>query len=117
MRWSFRTAEKHVTNRRRLSLASLLIRYALMLAGIAFIAFLPLICALGAGTIASMAGCQLDEGSVHACYILGEDRGPLLYEMGVLGWFILMSFPAGILLLICWAIALIAQLYQYYRIQ
>lgn len=88
--------------RQTLTLRALLFRHMLLLAGIALITFLPLISALGAGYIAGLAGCHLDEANVHACYILGRDVGPLLAELGVLGWFMLITFPAGALLLLCW---------------
>ena len=46
----------------------------------------PLISALSAGLIANAFGCDLDEGSIHACMALGADIGPTLYTMFVLGW-------------------------------
>ena len=84
MLFNFRAAGKRAPPGKR-PLTSIIILYLVMLCGTAFLAFLPLICAMGAGYVASLAGCQLDEGNVHPCYILGEDRGQLLYELGVMG--------------------------------
>jgi hypothetical protein len=55
----------------------------------------PIISVVIAGTLANMYGCELHEGFVNPCVILGADRGELLYAMGVLGWFGLMTLPIG----------------------
>jgi hypothetical protein len=52
-----------------------------------------------AGNIASANGCQLDEGSVHPCIVNGRDMGEQLYGMGVMGWFMLVTIPTGLLAL------------------
>ena len=52
-----------------------------------------------AGMIASANGCQLDEGSAHPCIVNGQDMGEQLYGMGVMGWFMLVTFPTGLLAL------------------
>lgn len=52
-----------------------------------------------AGNIASANGCQLDEGSVHPCIVNGQDIGEQLYGMGVMGWFMLVTIPTGLLAL------------------
>jgi hypothetical protein len=56
----------------------------------------PIVSVMVASSIAKAHGCQLDEGSPHPCIINGVDRGELLYEMGVAGWFIFLTVPAGI---------------------
>ncbi|GAB4064360.1 hypothetical protein GCM10028812_02710 [Ancylobacter sonchi] len=82
--------------------------YVLSLLGIVTLALAPLACALLAGLVADLAGCALDEGSVHPCLIGGRDVGELLYTMGVLGWLTLATLPAGGLLLLVWgAVALL----------
>jgi hypothetical protein len=50
---------------------------------------------------------QVDEGSVHPCIIGGHDYGELLYDLGVMGWFMLATLPAGVLAFVFWLIALI----------
>lgn len=66
----------------------------MILGGILF-ALLPLGIVILAGIPASIAGCQVDEGSVHPCNFLGFDIGELLYAMFVMGWFSLLTFPLG----------------------
>jgi hypothetical protein len=55
----------------------------------------PLLSILVAGGIASAGNCQLDEGSVHPCVVLGRDLGETLYTLFVLGWFSLITLPTG----------------------
>ena len=61
-----------------------------------------------AGWLATTHGCKVDEGSVHPCMINGADRGPLLYTMGVMGWLMLITLPAGGLAILAWIAILIA---------
>ena len=74
----------------------------------------PLISALSAGLIANTFGCDLDEGSIHACMALGADIGPTLSTMFVLGWLGLLTLPIAALgalgLLILGLIAIIQKL-------
>ena len=51
----------------------------------------PFVSVLLASWIADAHGCRLDEGSVHACMVLGSDWGGTLYAMGVMGWLMLLS--------------------------
>lgn len=59
--------------------------------------FLPMVPPLVAGAVAAIFGASLDEGAVHPCVVLGCDIGGLLYAMGVMGWFVLLTFPTGVL--------------------
>jgi len=59
----------------------------------------PAVLVATAGAIASAHGCQLDEGSVHACNVNGRDIGEQLFGMGVIGWFMLVTIPTGLLAL------------------
>jgi len=59
----------------------------------------PVVLVAVAGNIASANGCQLDEGSVHPCIVNGLDMGEQLYGMGVMGWFMLVTIPTGLLAL------------------
>jgi hypothetical protein len=55
----------------------------------------PILVALTAGLVAVALGCQLDEGNIHACPLLGIDLGGVLYFFGMFGWFTLMTIPFG----------------------
>ena len=57
--------------------------------------------------IANAYGCKVDEGSVHPCIIYGQDYGHLLYSLGVMGWFMLVTIPAGLIAFVSWLIFLI----------
>ena len=57
--------------------------------------------------IANAAGCRVDEGSVHPCVISGHDYGELLYTLGVMGWFMLITLPAGALAFAAWLLTLL----------
>src|SRR5262245_19861350 len=56
----------------------------------------PMVSVMVASSIAKAHGCQLDEGNAHHCLINGVDRGELLYQMFVSGWFFLLTLPGGI---------------------
>lgn len=70
----------------------------------ALVCALPLLSLLFAGTMASLAGCELHEGFVNPCLILGADWGGLLYGMGVMGWLFLATGPVMIFILGLWAL-------------
>ncbi len=55
----------------------------------------PLLPVAGASLVAEWKGCALDEGNIHPCIILGMDFGEVLYSLGVMGWFLLLSVPLG----------------------
>ena len=63
---------------------------------------LPLVSTMTAGLIASHYGCELDEGSVHACVIAGQDRGSTLCTLGMMGWFMIATLPIGAGLFVLW---------------
>ena len=67
----------------------------------------PLLTLLSAVLFASAFDCQLDEGSIHPCVVLGLDFGGLLYPMAVGGWFVMFTIPLAGLALIVWLIALV----------
>jgi hypothetical protein len=60
------------------------------------------------GLIANANGCRVDEGSVHSCVINGKDYGQLLYTLGVMGWLMLVTLPAGAFAFVLWLIVLIS---------
>jgi hypothetical protein len=57
--------------------------------------------------IANAYGCKVDEGSAHPCIINGHDCGELLYSLGVMGWFMLVTIPGGLVAFVSWLIFLI----------
>ena len=67
----------------------------------------PIASVIACGVIANAYGCRVDEGSVHPCVIQGKDYGQTLYTMGVMGWFMLLSLPAGALASGGWLVALL----------
>lgn len=62
----------------------------------------PILVALTAGLVAATLGCQLDEGNIHSCRLLGIDLGGVLYFFGMFGWFTLMTIPFGAMGLLVW---------------
>jgi hypothetical protein len=82
--------------------------YGPLLAAILLFAFAPVASVLISATIATQAGCDLDEGSVHSCMVMGRDIGETLYALFVAGWFGLITLPIGALAFLAWAVALIA---------
>ena len=71
---------------------------------------LPVVSLLLAVLFATAFGCQLDEGSVHPCVVLGLDFGGLLYPMAVGGWFVMFTIPLAGLALLVWLIVLVVLL-------
>jgi len=59
------------------------------------------------GVIANANGCKVDEGSMHPCVINGKDYGQMLYTLGVMGWFMLLTLPAGALAFGVWLVVLL----------
>ena len=71
------------------------ILYWIVLALIILVALAPMGSVVACGLIANANGCKVDEGSVHPCITNGKDYGHLLYTLGVLGWLMLVTLPAG----------------------
>lgn len=67
----------------------------------------PAVLVAVAGSVASANGCQVDEGSVHPCFVNGRDIGEQLYGMGVMGWFMLVTIPTGLLALAAYGAVLL----------
>lgn len=84
-------------------------KIALAYAAILLYMFSPMIPVLIASAIASYLGVPLDEGSAHPSIVFGYDIGGILYSMGVMGWFTLLTFPTGGLVLLIFTFASIAE--------
>lgn len=83
------------------------ILYWIVLALIILFAFAPIGSVILCAAIANVYGCKVDEGSVHPCFINGQDYGHVLYTLGVLGWLMLFTLPAGLFAFVIWLIILI----------
>jgi hypothetical protein len=81
--------------------------YLLALLAILAFAFAPVGSVMLCAGIANAYGCKVDEGSVHPCIINGHDYGELLYDLGVLGWLMLVTLPAGAFAFALWLIVLL----------
>ena len=81
--------------------------YWIVLALIAIVAMAPIASVVACGVIANANGCKVDEGSVHPCIINGKDYGQMLYTLGVMGWFMLLTIPAGAVAFVIWLIVLL----------
>ena len=80
--------------------------YLLALFLIVAFAFAPIGSVMLCAAIANAYGCKVDEGSVHPCIINGHDYGELLYSLGVMGWFMLVTLPSGFFAFVGWLILL-----------
>ena len=83
------------------------ILYWIVLVVILVVAFAPVGSVVACGLIANAHGCRVDEGSVHPCVINGKDYGHLLYTLGVIGWLMLVTLPAGAFVFVLWLTVLI----------
>jgi hypothetical protein len=81
--------------------------YLLALFVIVGFAFAPIGSVMLCAALANAYGCKVDEGSMHPCIINGQDYGQLLYTLGVLGWLMLVTLPAGLFAFVVWLIILI----------
>src|SRR6184192_4903178 len=83
------------------------ILYGVALVFIVLFAFAPIGSVMLCAAVANAYGCKVDEGSMHPCIINGQDYGQLLYTLGVLGWLMLVTLPAGLFAFVVWLIILI----------
>jgi hypothetical protein len=64
----------------------------------------PILIGLIGAIIATIGSCQVDEGSVHPCILLGMNLGGLLYRVGLMPWLALITIPTGEIALGVWGI-------------
>jgi hypothetical protein len=81
--------------------------YLVALLPIAAFTLAPIASVMVCAWIANSHGCKVDEGSVHPCIINGHDYGELLYSLGVMGWFMLVTIPGGLVAFASWLILVI----------
>ncbi|WP_299548215.1 hypothetical protein [uncultured Tateyamaria sp.] len=65
---------------------------------------LPILSVMISSWLAQIHGCTLHEGFASSCIIWGKDRGETLAGMFVMGWFMLITVPAGAVVLLVMAI-------------
>ena len=85
------------------------------LVGIVLIGAAPMIPVGIASLIAKWNGCTLSEGAPSTCLVWGFDWGSFINEMGVLGWFGLVSLPLAIALFVVWIIWFIISALLWHR--
>jgi hypothetical protein len=83
------------------------ILYWIVFVLIVLLALAPVGSVVACGLIANAHGCRVDEGSAHPCVINGKDYGQLLYTLGVMGWLMLVTLPAGVCAFVLWLIVLL----------
>jgi hypothetical protein len=69
----------------------------------------PVILVAIAGAIASANGCELNETVINSCIVNGREMGNTLYSMGVMGWFMLVTIPTGLLALLLFLLFLLIE--------
>jgi hypothetical protein len=69
----------------------------------------PVILAAVAGSIATANGCELNETVINSCVVDGREMGETLYSMGVMGWFMLVTIPTGLLALLVFLLLLLLE--------
>lgn len=57
----------------------------------------PILIALSAGWIGTLADCTVNEAGAETCLVWGADIGGLLAGMFVMGWFTFYTAPVGLL--------------------
>ena len=77
------------------------------LAAILLFGAFPILTLLIAALFGSAFGCDLNEGIINPCVVLGVDFGGLLYPMAVGGWFAMFTVPLAALALAVWLIVLV----------
>lgn len=74
-------------------------RYLYVLLLIVLVIAAPALAVLASMGIASISGCDVHEGFSNACHMLGFDVGPLLHQLFLMGWFMLLTIPYGVIAL------------------
>lgn len=86
-----------------------LLRNLLILIPILLWTIWPVLLVATAGAIASANGCELNEAVINSCIVNGSEMGQTLYSMGVMGWFMLVTIPTGLLALLIFLLLLLVE--------
>jgi hypothetical protein len=84
--------------------------YWLALALILIVGLFPVPLLFAMSMIAESNGCTVNEGGIYPCMVNGTDWGTTLAMMGMSGWLLIVTVPAGLVALGLWLLALIAHL-------
>ncbi|APX11868.1 hypothetical protein [Tateyamaria omphalii] len=76
---------------------------------------LPILSVAASSGLANAYGCTLHEGFSNPCVIWGKDRGGTLSGMFVMGWFMLITVPAGAAILLVLVIQITVDLWTRVR--
>ena len=88
--------------------------YCVLLAGF-MICLAPLCAIIWSSWFAKRHGCTLHEGYTNPCLVNGHDYGDTLYAAFVSGWFMLLTLPAGAVILLALLIMVGVDLYRRWR--
>lgn len=86
-----------------------LLRNLLILIPILLWTIWPVILVATAGAIAAANGCELNETVINSCIVNEREMGQTLYSMGVMGWFMLVTIPTGLLALLIFLLLLLVE--------
>ena len=64
----------------------------------------PFLAVVAASALAGVLGCPLNEGGAQACLLLGRDIGGALHVMVVSHWFVKITIPVAVMVLVVWGI-------------
>ncbi len=79
-----------------------LLRVLLSLALLACL--LPLLSMAAADIIANVYGCKVDLTAAHPCIVGGKDIGHTLLTLGMMGYFLMATFPIAAVIVGAWMI-------------
>ena len=84
-------------------------RHKLVLAAVllTFLGFAPLLCVLLSGALNALFGCHVGHGQAPACLRLGLDLTPMLVGLGMVGWWMLISWLLFVPAAIIWLIVIV----------
>ena len=77
-----------------------LVRVLLSLALLVCLA--PLLSMAAADIIANIYGCKVDLTAAHPCLVGGRDIGHTLLTLGMMGYFLMATFPIAAGIIGCW---------------
>jgi hypothetical protein len=88
--------------------------YRALISGLV-ICLLPLVAILWSSWFAARHGCTLHEGFANPCIVNGRDWGEMLYSAFVSGWFMLLTLPVALGLLLALIILGLRDLIRHLR--
>ncbi len=88
--------------------------YGVLLAGL-LVCLAPLGAVAWSSWFAERHGCTLHEGFLNPCVVGGHDYANTLYSAFVSGWFMLLTLPAGAILLLVLLKMAVVDLYRRWR--